>query len=126
MERKSIEELLEIVRNIEQQLVQVRVTLEQARNAETVGVTRRRQPARRAKVSDEELEEIKKVYSDLRERFVKEGRRVVDEFVEEKSVAFLDRLILTNDLPIPTRRSKQETVEELVNYLARSVLLRGT
>jgi hypothetical protein len=54
---------------------------------------------------------------------VSEGRRPVDELASRKTGASLDGLVLAKDVPVSTRRSKEETVEELVNYLARSVFL---
>lgn len=123
MERAVITDLLRRVRRIERQLGEVRQSLEQTLEAEPTSSTPSRRRERRTPETEEEL---KKEYLELRERFVREGRRSVDEFANGKSGAHLDRLIAANELPVSTRKSKDETVEELVNYLARSVFLRGT
>lgn len=123
MEKQDILDILRRVRNVERQVAGIRESLERAIETQRTSEPR----ARRLRTYPRETEEdLKGAYERLRERFIKDGSRSVAEFADTKSGAFLDRMIVANSLPIPTRRSKAETLEQLVNYLARSVVLRGT
>jgi hypothetical protein len=123
MKNERTAALLQRIEGIIRELEQIRQSLQDEPDAVVKYTRPQRKPSwTSSTVNDEEL---KQAYLDLRQRFTREGRRAVEQFADQTSVSYLDRFISTNNLPVPTKRGKSETVEALANYLARSVVVRG-
>lgn len=123
MENERTAALLQRIEGIIQELEQIRRSLQDELDTVVKYTKPRRKPScTSSTVTDEEL---KRAYLDLRRRFTEEGRQAVEEFAAQRPVSYLDRLIGVNNLPVPAKRAKSETVEALANYLARSVMVRG-
>lgn len=77
------------------------------------------------KVEKLSVDALKQDYGELQAQFEGKGNRAVQEFVRGHSSAYLDEFIKANDLPIPTKASKQSVEEALVSCLAhRRVITR--
>jgi predicted dinucleotide-utilizing enzyme len=68
---------------------------------------------------------FKQEYEQLQLRYLKKGIEAVEEFLRERSSAQLDEFIRANELPIPTKASKEAIREALVSILAQGRAIRG-
>ena len=123
MKREELIGLIQKIDGIKQSLDQMRQVLEnELSTIHTRRATRRQASTDSAPINDEELI---RSYLDLRKRFTEAGPQSVEEFANKLTVSYLDRFVIVNNIPIPTKRAKAEMIDALVNYLARSTLIRG-
>lgn len=123
MKKEKLTDLIHAIEGVQQRLHQIKQGLEEELNTtRTPTAPRRRSSSGSAAISDQELT---RAYLELRERFKEAGPRSVEDFAAQRTASYLDRFVRANNLPIPTKTAKAETVEALSNYLARSVLIRG-
>jgi hypothetical protein len=123
LKREELSGLIQKIDGIKQNLDQMKQVLEnELSTMHTRGATSRRASSDSAPVNDEELIGS---YIDLRKRFTEAGPQSVEEFADKRTVSYLDRFVRVNNIPIPTKKAKREMIEALVNYLARSTLIRG-